>query len=299
MDITIITDDGTKRTKTPATQMWLGDPGNGKRKYGKILFDPSQIFDPKSDIFNLWRDFAVKPKEGDYRLMHEYILNVICSGSQEYHNWLMAYYAHMVQKPWEKPGSAIVLRGIKRIGKSFFGRKLGELIDGKFDPLNDIKHYFPTENRNDLFGDFTGHLEYVLLLQLEELVWARSHKDESKMKEITTGETMSIRPMHSPSRIVKNYIRPLLISNADWAVPMTWDESRYFVLEVSSVHKDDIPYFEAIDKEWYNGGREAFMYYLLNYDITGYNLREAPITRAARKQQLKACVVLIVGFMKD
>jgi hypothetical protein len=193
----------------------------------------------------------------------------------------------MVQRPWEKPGSAIVLRGIKRIGKSFFGRKLGELIDGPFDPLKEIKHYFPTENRNDLFGDHTGHLEHILLLQLEELVWARSHKDESKMKEVTTGETMSVRPMYAPSRIVKNYIRPLLISNADWAVPITWDESRYFVLEVSAAHKDDHAYFTAIDKEWNNGGREAFMYYLRNYDIAGYNLREAPRTKAAFKQQIE------------
>jgi Family of unknown function (DUF5906) len=194
----------------------------------------------------------------------------------------------MVQRPWEKPGTAIVLRGIKRIGKSFFGRRIGELIDGPFDPLRDIKHYFPTENRNDLLGDFTGHLEYVLLLQLEELVWARSHKDESKMKEVTTGETMSIRPMHSPSRIVKNYIRPLLIRNADWAVPISWDESRYFVLEVSRDHKDDIPYFTAINKEWNNGGAEAWMYKKKNYDITGYNLREAPRTNAATKQLIES-----------
>jgi hypothetical protein len=284
MDIRIVKDDGTKRTKVPVTEIWLGDNGNGKRKYKNVLFDPSQAFDPKSDTLNLWRNFVVVPKEGDCHLMQEFVLNVICCGNSAHYNWLMAYYAHMIQRPWEKPGSAIVLRGIKRIGKSFFGRKLGELIDGPFDPLKDIKHYFPTENRNDLLGDFTGHLEHILLMQLEELVWARSHKDESKMKEVTTGETMSIRPMHSPSRIVKNYIRPLLISNADWAVPITWDESRYFVLEVSAAHKDDIPYFSAVDEEWHNGGREAWMHYLTHYNIVGYNLREAPRTKAATKQ---------------
>ena len=271
-----IGDDGLKRSKKEASKIWLDDPGNGKRKYNKVLMDPSQTFDPKSDTLNLWRNFVVTPQEGDCHLMDEFVLNVICCGNSAHYNWLLAYYAHMVQRPWEKPGTAIVLRGIKRIGKSFFGRRIGELIDGPFDPLRDIKHYFPTENRNDLLGDFTGHLEYVLLLQLEELVWARSHKDESKMKEVTTGETMSIRPMHSPSRIVKNYIRPLLISNADWAVPISWDESRYFVLEVSAAHKDDHAYFAAINEEWNSGGAEAWMYKLKNYDTSIYNLREAP-----------------------
>ena len=287
-DDRIVKDDGTRRTRVPIAEIWLANSGNGKRKYPKILFDPSQPFDPKSDTLNLWRNFVVAPKEGDCHLMAEFVLNVICCGNSAHYNWLIAYYAHMVQKPWEKPGTAIVLRGIKRIGKSFFGRKMGYLIDGPFDPLNDIKHYFPTEKRNDLFGDHTGHLEYVLMMQLEELVRARSHKDESTMKEVTTGETMSIRPMYAPSRIVKNYIRPLLISNADWAVPITWDESRYFVLEVATDHKDDIPYFAAIDKEWYSGGAEAWMHKLKNYDISGYNLREAPRTKAAFKQQIES-----------
>ena len=289
-DVTMISigDDGLKRSKKEASKIWLDDPGNGKRKYNKVLMDPSQTFDPKSDTLNLWRNFVVTPQEGDCHLMDEFVLNVICCGNSAHYNWLLAYYAHMVQRPWEKPGTAIVLRGIKRIGKSFFGRRIGELIDGPFDPLRDIKHYFPTENRNDLLGDFTGHLEYVLLLQLEELVWARSHKDESKMKEVTTGETMSIRPMHSPSRIVKNYIRPLLISNADWAVPISWDESRYFVLEVSAAHKDDHAYFAAINEEWNSGGAEAWMYKLKNYDTSIYNLREAPRTKAATKQLIRS-----------
>ena len=188
-----------KQTQKDATKIWLDDPGHGKRKYNKVLFDPSYGFDSKSDTFNLWREFCCCATGRGLPFDAGFILSIICSGNQEHYNWLIAYYAHMFQKPWEKPGSAIILKGIKRIGKSFFGRKIGELIDGPFDPLKEIKHYFVTENRNDLFGDFTGHLEYVLLLQMEELVWARSHKDESKMKEITTGETRSIRPMHSPS----------------------------------------------------------------------------------------------------
>jgi hypothetical protein len=70
MDIRILKDDGTKRTKIPVTEIWLADSNNGKRKYNNVFFDPYQVFDPKSDVFNLWRNFVVVPKEGDCHLMN-------------------------------------------------------------------------------------------------------------------------------------------------------------------------------------------------------------------------------------
>jgi hypothetical protein len=70
MDIRIFRDDGTKRAKIPVTEIWLTDNGNGKRKYNNVLFDPYQVFDPKSDVFNLWRNFVVAPQQGDCHLMN-------------------------------------------------------------------------------------------------------------------------------------------------------------------------------------------------------------------------------------
>jgi hypothetical protein len=58
------------------------------------------------------------------------------------------------------------------------------------------------------------------------------------------------------------------------------------VLEVSDEHAQDIPYFAAIDEEMDNGGREALLHYLLNFDLKKSNLRKIPDTAALTDQKV-------------
>ena len=50
----------------------------------------------------------------------------------------------------------------------------------------------------------------------------------------------------------------------------------------------DHAYFAAIDQEMDNGGREALLHYLLNFDLTQVDLRTVPKTAALLDQQLKS-----------
>ena len=50
----------------------------------------------------------------------------------------------------------------------------------------------------------------------------------------------------------------------------------------------DHAYFAAIDEEMDNGGREALLHYLLNFDLTQVNLRVIPKTAALLDQQIES-----------
>ena len=50
----------------------------------------------------------------------------------------------------------------------------------------------------------------------------------------------------------------------------------------------DKPYFAAIDEETKNGGREAMMHYLLNFDLSQVDLRSIPKTAALLDQQIES-----------
>ena len=43
-----------------------------------------------------------------------------------------------------------------------------------------------------------------------------------------------------------NYTRVLITSNQGWVVPATFDERRFFVLDVSPEHMQDTEYFAAL-----------------------------------------------------
>jgi predicted P-loop ATPase len=107
----------------------------------------------------------------------------ICSGNQRDYEYLIALVAQMFQEPHLKPGIAVVLRGDEGVGKSFFIEKLSALMD---------KYHFKTSNPAYVFGDHNGQLKNVILLHLEEAVWAGSKKDESLLKDLITGPEIPI-----------------------------------------------------------------------------------------------------------
>ena len=76
----------------------------------------------------------------------------------------------------------------------------------------------------------------------------------------------------------------MVTSNSEWIVPATEDERRFFVLEVGDAKQQDTTYFAAIDKQMENGGAEAMLYDLLNYDYGGVDLRNPPKTQWLAEQ---------------
>ena len=87
---------------------------------------------------------------------------------------------------------------------------------------------------------------------------------------------------------VKNFIRLFVTGNPDWMVPAGFKERRWAVFDMGEDHMQDHDYFAAIDHEMDNGGREALLHYLLNFDLTQVHLRTIPRTAALLDQQMES-----------
>jgi hypothetical protein len=82
-----------------------------------------------------------------------------------------------------------------------------------------------------------------------------------------------------------NFVHLMMASNEQWVVPAALDARRFCVFEVAEDRKDDRPYFAAIWGEMKNGGYEAMLHDLLNYDLTFYNHRAVPLTGGLQTQR--------------
>ena len=108
----------------------------------------------------------------------EHVLANVCGGSEELAHWLTAYFAHMVQKPWQKPLVALVFRGAKGVGKNALVERVGALLG---------KHFMVADDERYLLGNFNSHLEANLFFVLDEAAWAGDKRAEGKLKGLITG----------------------------------------------------------------------------------------------------------------
>jgi hypothetical protein len=237
-------------------------------------------FYPAGDVpdghFNLWRGFAVEPREGDWGLMRAHILDNVCRGNQQCYDWLLDWLAALFQNPADKTGTHVVLTGEEGTGKSIVGKWIAKA----FGP-----HAMTIGSGDRLVGRFNAHFETLLFALAEEVFWAGDKAAEGVLKTLATSEMLSYERKGFESHDGKNYTRLWITSNEPWAVPAWSGGRRWMALEVGNAHARDTAYFAAIEQQMRNGGLAAMLDELLNRKITA-DLRNAPETQGLIDQRI-------------
>lgn len=263
--------DNSIRRVSVAT-MWM--KWVDRRTYHAIIFDPSE----KAPVstYNLYRGLAMKPVQGDWGLMKDHILNIVCDGQQHLFDYFLTWCARIFQDPGGKrPGVAVVLSGVKGAGKSIVIDAMGKLLG---------EAYISLSSPNEIFGRFNMHLSKAVLVGLEEAFWAGDKASEGKLKAMITDPWLMFEPKNIDSIQMPSHLNFIMSSNEQHIVPVSAGERRHFVLKVRPDRAKDIPYFRAMCKQMEAGGYEAMLYDLMHWDLSKVSLRAAPITEGLTEQ---------------
>jgi hypothetical protein len=262
----------------PVADYWMSHAE--RHQYRGIEFVPTALNAPdrgRGGYYNLWRGFAVEPREGDCSKLLDHIRDNVAGGDTVLYNWIVGWFADIAQNPDKKPGTALVLRGSMGVGKTIVGRMFGSVLGD---------HYALVADSRYVTGQFNSHMASLLLLQADEAFWAGDKRAEGKLRDLITGEDHFIEfKFHEPIRIANN-LRLFVTGNEDWVVPAGFEERRFAVVDVNGARRQDTAYFEAIAEQMNNSGREALLYHLLNFDLSRVNLRSVPRTAALFDQQV-------------
>lgn len=261
-------------------EAWLTSPG--RRDYEGVEFYPDPQNAPGTPGYlNLWHGFSVEPRQkpGGYAVLEDHMLTNVCGGDESLYRWLFGWFAHMVQKPRERPGTAVVLRGPQGVGKTKIGEAFGSLLTSHYALVSDPRY---------VVGQFNAHMAKCLLLQADEAVWAGDKKAEGRLKSLVTEKHQMIEQKGVDSIQMPNYVRLMMTSNEGWVVPAGKDERRFCVLDVGSAAAQNHSYFAEIDAQLDDGGREALLYDLLNFDLSTVNVRSIPRTGALLEQKVRS-----------
>jgi hypothetical protein len=249
-----------------------------RRQYERVVFDPGAA--PNPDALNLWAGFPVEPDDsGDCSLYLAHATNVICSGNDEHATYLLDYLAWGVQNPGTRPEVAVVLRGDEGTGKGVLVHAYGSLFGA---------HYVHVSQPGHLVGNFNSHLQQARVLFADEAFFAGDPRHNGVLKALITEPQIKIEPKGIDVISVPNMLMVFMASNNDWVVPAGASARRYFVVDVSDARKQHLAYFEAINKQLDNGGRAALLDFLLNRDLTNFNIRAVPQTQALADQKARS-----------
>jgi hypothetical protein len=263
---------------SPVTKEWMS--WSGRRSYDGLCFRPG--LDTPPGFYNLWRGFTVEPAasgspraEAALAAFIDHARNNVCHGHEPLFRWLMGYFAHMIQRPWEKPLVALVFHGKKGVGKNALVERVGALLGA---------HSLVVTDRRYLTGNFNGHLENCLLFALDEAVWAGDKQGEGVLKGLVTSHEHVIEHKGKEPYRVENRLRVVIIGNEEWLVPASMDERRWAVFNVGDARRQDRGFFQEMREGMEAGGYAR----LLNYDLTGIDVNEAPNTAGLAEQKIES-----------
>lgn len=255
------------------------------RKSGLMFAPPPVVISPT--IFNTYQGRWFESEEGDWPTIRDFIFRIVCRSDQAKYDWLMLWMAHMVQRPGELPGTAVIVRGEGGTGKGTFGDILKKLT---------FPHCKQIEKESHVLGNFAGeHLSKCILAVVTEAVFGASPKVASELKAMVSSTTMQVEAKGMNVVTAPSYLRLYFDSNDE--VPILIEDNgsdrRWFVMEISEEVKQDKDYFTTLRAAMNGDEMAGLLHHLEQYDpadagFTWTDVMKAPETEERRVMREKS-----------
>lgn len=264
-------------------KFWINH--NQRREFDKITFNP-RTKDHTEYEFNIFTGLAHQTSSMSFEEAEvackpfiDHIRNYWCPGDEKLTTFVLGWFAHLVQRPWIKMASALVLRGDEGCGKGCILEKIRDVIGAQY--------YYQVQNVNaSLFHQFTPeNFEQCLLLFVDEATWGGCKKEAGILKKIVSELTHEIEHKHGARFTVQSFMNVVFASNEAWVVPAGFKARRWVCIDCNN-HMGGITGESAIHFAGIRDVKnEALASYLLQYNLEHFNPRAAPVTDMLRDQK--------------
>lgn len=241
-----------------ASTYWKGDAF--KKIYRKIAFTSKPV---SEDTYNLFTGFGVKPKQGKCEKILNHIEEVLCAGNKVNSLAFIKKTAWEVQNIGEPSRVPVLLKSEQhQTGKGIYLEKICLPMFGNSG--------FKPEGLEQLIGRFNDPMRGKAFIYLDEVLFAGDIKSADKIKSLVTAKYLGIESKGLQTVQAPIGVNLYLTTNHEGAAYIEELDERYWILEVSPDKYGDDEYFKELLEEVENGGLQAFLYYLLNLDVSDF-----------------------------
>lgn len=196
---------------------------------------------------------------------------VWCNDNAELYEYVVRWFAHLVQRPGVPVGTTLIVAGEQGIGKGLPVEWFSEAVLG-------LENAYISQGDGDLVGDFNVHLTKKVLVTFDEV--RLKGRETDKLKHMVTSAVQEAHEKGRTKRTVRNTASFVLLSNHDKVLYDTTAAGRRWV------HCDTRE--EPFEREYYDravaglqtpGAAADVMTFLAReVDLAGWNPRTIPTT---------------------
>ena len=267
-----IIDTNEKEQEINPYKIWVTNID--RRDIEELIFDPSGKC--SDGQFNIWKglDYLNTGDCDINQVQHvlDHIRNIWADGDEKKYNYLIGWFAKILQTPWDKNGICIVLKSIPGVGKT-------SIID-LFNKIIGSKYSISLSNMKLILGDFNGDAEGKLLVNLNETGMWYDKKMSGAFKEFITDAKITINEKNIKSYTIDNYANCIITTNEDHIVGVSAKDRRFNIIECSDKLYDD-EYYEKLR----DTNIQELANYFYNVDISNYNPRKYEKSKLFEEQQ--------------
>jgi hypothetical protein len=274
---------------------WLKD--DKIKMFQSVYFNPKVVESPIH--YNLFKGFRAQllPVAKNYEVIKPFlnhIKEVIANGDEKIYNYLIQYFANLIQHPDKKTNTIIIIQGMQGSGKSVVTDTISEKIIGQ-------DYAVSSSNPESLFfGNFNSLLTNKVLCVINEAGnELRTCMDKIKDNSVTPTIPI-VKKGHDPL-IFTNYANYVGTTNNLNPLDIAFDDRRFCWLKSSSKYIGNEAYFNQLFESIEHHDFESSLYHYLleEVEITIKNFQiERPITKEYNQIRVRNLPNVIKFFLQ-
>ena len=266
-----------RRKKQKYISEWIEDRNIQRKDRTDIL--PPPLYCPPN-VLNLWKPSEYEGRqfeETDARYNSEavdawiYHIGIICDHDKLAEEYVLNWFAHLLQKPAEKPETCIVITGKQGTGKTIMLDPIKKIMGGG---------YFESSNpERDVWGNFNPMMASSMLVVLSETDKRNAFGADGKIKALKTDKELTIRNLHQAPYVIRSHHRFIIPTNHGDPVFLEEGQRRDMIIKMSLELIGNRKYFTDYAALWGIENNLISLYsYLMKRDISNWVFRDIPKT---------------------
>lgn len=277
---------------------------NALYKYRKNISYDYVDFKPNINnckMFNLFTGYKnvrlLQFDVGQFEMIQKHIFDIWANQDDTVYNYIVNWFAHLVQYPNERMDIALIIKSEQGAGKNIIIDFIGNKVIGS-------KYYMYITQMDDLFKRFNSQFMNKLLTCVDEIKSSDITKNNicDKLEACITRTKLNVEKKGVDIISVSDYNNYIFLTNRDIPLLINRDDWQFFAIDCNNSKIGDTEYFTKLVKSMTDTAAQHMYSWLMSIDVSKFDAKNRPTNAVYNNIKLECLsqpIEFIVSFLRN